>query len=72
MASEQGQIIKNTCVHIVLPKQIKREKSDIFFYTDEEVQKIIEAAIFQYNTGRYKYLHGYAISIFANTGMRVG
>lgn len=72
MALEMDYIKKNPCTGIRLPKQIKREKSDIEFFKDEEVEEIVTSAIYQYKTGRYMYKHGYAIIILLNTGMRVG
>lgn len=71
-ALERDYIRKNPCISIKLPKQIQRAKSDIEFFTDDELDKIVEAAIFRYKTGRYMYKHGYAIIILLNTGMRVG
>lgn len=71
-AVERDYIIKSPCIGIVLPKQIKRDKNDIVFFTDEEVKRITESATEQYSTGRYIYKHGYAITILLNTGMRVG
>ena len=72
MTLEMDYIRKNPCTGIRLPKQIKREKSDIEFFKDEEVEEIVTSAIYQYKTGRYMYKHGYAIIILLNTGMRVG
>lgn len=71
-ALERDYIRKNPCIGIKLPKQIQRAKSDIEFFSDEEVKKIVNAAISRYKTGRYRYKHGYAIIILLNTGMRVG
>lgn len=71
-ALERDYIRKNPCVGIKLPKQIQRQKSDVEFFTDSEVELIINTAIQRYTTGRYVYKHGYAIIILLNTGMRVG
>lgn len=71
-AFEQDYIRKNPCIGIKLPKQIQRSKSDIDFFTDEEVDRIVASAIYRYGTGKYKYKHGYAIIILLNTGLRVG
>ena len=71
-ALERDYIRKNPCIGIKLPKQIQRAKSDIEFFSDEEVNLISQSAISRYKTGRYKYKHGYAIIILLNTGLRVG
>lgn len=71
-AFERDYIRKSPCIGIRLPKQIQRSKSNIEFFTDSEVTKIVESATFKYRTGKYKYKHGYAIIILLNTGMRVG
>jgi len=71
-ALERDYIRKNPCISIKLPKQIQRAKSDIEFFSDEEVNLISQSAISRYKTGRYKYKHGYAIIILLNTGLRVG
>ena len=71
-AVERDYLYKNPCNSVSLPKQIKREKSDIEHFTDSEVNLIVKSAIYKYSTGRYKYKHGYAIILLLNTGMRVG
>lgn len=71
-AVERDYLYKNPCNSVSLPKQIKREKSDIEYFTDSEVDLIVKSAIYKYSTGRYKYKHGYAIILLLNTGMRVG
>ena len=71
-AIQQDFIRKNPCVDVKLPKQNKRAKSDIEFFTDAEVDTIIKGALFRYKTGKYMYKHGYAIVLLLNTGMRVG
>lgn len=72
MAFERGYIRKTPCINIKLPKQIKHSKSDIEFFTDEEVEIIVNGATYRYHTGRYMYKHGYSIVLLLNTGMRVG
>ncbi|MCR5076336.1 MAG: site-specific integrase [Ruminococcus sp.] len=72
LATERDYIRKNPCATVRLPKQIQRPKSDIEFFTDSELELITKSATFRYQTGNYKYKHGYAIIILMNTGMRVG
>lgn len=71
-AANRDYIRKNPCIDISLPTNIKRDKSDIEFFTDEEVDTIIKSALYRYKTGRYMYKHGYAFVILLNTGMRIG
>ena len=72
IAVERDYIRKNPCVHISLPKQAQKAKSDIEYFNDEEVEIICREAIKKYSTGKYIYKHGYALIILLNTGMRVG
>ena len=72
LAVERYYLYKNPCNSVSLPKQIKREKSDIEYFSDSEIDLIVKSAIYKYKTGRYKYKHGYAIILLLNTGMRVG
>lgn len=72
MAIERDYIRKNPCVSVRLPKQIQRPKSDIVFFSDDEINIIVNSAIKKYSTGKYMYKHGYAIVLLVNTGMRVG
>ena len=71
-AANRDYIRKNPCIDIQLPVNIKRDKSDIEFFTEEEIDTIIKAALYRYKTGRYMYKHGYAFVILLNTGMRIG
>ena len=72
LSVERDYIRKNPCLGVRLPKQIQRSKSDIEFFTDEEVALITQSAIRKYQTGRYVYKHGYAIVLLLNTGLRIG
>lgn len=71
-AANRDYIRKNPCIDIVLPEQIKRETSDIVYFSDEEVEQIVNAATFRYKNGKYMYKYGPAMVILLNTGMRVG
>ena len=71
-AVERDYIRKNPCIAVKPPKQQQKDKSDIEFFSDEELKRIIDGALYRYKTGRYKYKHGYAIVLLANTGLRVG
>ena len=71
-AANRDYIRKNPCIDIQLPVNIKRDKSDIEFFTDEEIDMIIKSALYRHKTGRYMYKHGYGFVILLNTGMRIG
>lgn len=71
-AANRDYIRKNPCIDIQLPVNIKRDKSDIEFFTEEEIDTIIKSALYRHKTGRYMYKHGYAFVILLNTGMRIG
>jgi integrase len=71
-AVQNDYIRKNPCASVELPKNLEREKSDIEYFSDDELQSIIDGALYRHKTGRYKYKHGYAILFLANTGLRVG
>lgn len=72
LAYERGEIKKNPAVRISLPKQIKKELSDIVFYNAEEIELIKKHALFKYKNGEYKYSNGWYIILLLYTGMRVG
>ena len=72
LALERDYIRKNPCIGIALPKQMQRSKSEIVFFSDDEIKKIIKSATEKYKTGKYIYKHGYSIVILLNTGMRIG
>lgn len=71
-AVDKEYILQNPVKNIVLPKQRERKRSDIEYFNDDEIQKIVKYATERYNTGTYVYKHGYAIPLLLNTGMRVG
>ena len=53
LAVERDYLYKNPCNSVSLPKQIKREKSDIEYFSDSEIDLIVKSAIYKYKTGRY-------------------
>ncbi len=71
-ACDKQYLYQNPVKNIVMPKQKQKQKSDIEFFNDEEVSKIIKLSTEQYKTGKYIYKHGYAFPLLLNTGMRVG
>lgn len=68
-----GQIAKNPCDMVILPKatstSINPEKS---CYTDEQIKAITAEARATYINGTPKYRYGYVILLLLATGMREG
>lgn len=72
----QGQLknpnLKNPCLGVTLPQNVKKETSDIQFFNEEEIEKICNESIRKYNNGKYVYRLGYAIILLLYTGLRIG
>ena len=71
-AMVRGDINKNPCVGITLPKNLKRQDGDIKFYTEEQIKVLLEQATFKYGNGSYKYRLGYGVQFLLYTGLRIG
>ena len=72
LAYEREEIRKNPFVGIALPKQVKKDISDIVYFTEEETELIEHYALERYGTGKYKYENGWFIILLLYTGLRVG
>ena len=72
LAYEREEIKKNLFVGISLPKQAKKEVSDIVYFTEDEIKLIESCSLSKYNTGKYKYENGWYIIILLYTGLRIG
>lgn len=72
LAYERDEIKKNPFVGISLPKQAKKEISDIVYFSEKEVALIEKYALERYGTGKYKYDNGWFIILLLYTGLRVG
>lgn len=57
---------------VVLPKNLKRKKSDINYFNTDQIEKIKEEAERCYKTGKRVYRIGEIIVFLLNTGMRIG
>jgi integrase len=68
----KGEIAKNPCVGISLPKNLKKRTNDITTFTDDEVKKICEVAAEKYEVGKQTYRLGQAIVVLLYTGLRIG
>lgn len=68
----KGDINKNPCIGVTLPKNLKRQDGNIKFYTEEQIKLLLEQSTIQYSTGRNKYRLGYGIQFLLYTGLRIG
>ena len=68
----KGNVLKNPCVGVVLPKMIKRKSSDIRFFTQDEVERICQECVTQHSNGKQIYRLGQSIILLMYTGMRIG
>ena len=68
----KGEIAKNPCLGVKLPKRLERKKSDIRFFTQEEVDMICNECISKYGNGKQIYRLGHAVIVLIYTGMRIG
>ena len=68
----KGDINKNPCIGVVLPKNLKHQDGDIKFYTEEQIKLLLKQSTIKYNNGRYKYRLGYGIQFLLYTGLRIG
>ena len=68
----KGDINKNPCIGVVLPKNLKHQDGDIKFYTEEQIKLLLKQSTIKYSNGRYKYRLGYGIQFLLYTGLRIG
>lgn len=68
----KGDVNKNPCVGVTLPKNLKHQNGDIKFYTEEKIKLLLERSIIKYNNGESKYRLGYGIQFLLYTGLRIG
>ena len=67
-----GEVIKNPCVGVVLPKKIKKPVSEIRYFIDDEIDIICKESVAKYGNGRQIYRLGHSIILLMNTGIRLG
>lgn len=73
LAVQRELIAKSPVVGIALPKNTERRNSDVYFFSEYQIQKIKEEINRDYvkgKTGTYRL--GAAFNLLLNTGMRVG
>lgn len=68
----RGDLQKNPCTGVTLPKNLKHQDGDIKFYTDKQVESLLKQATTKYNNGKNKYRLGYGIQLLLYTGLRIG
>lgn len=68
----KGDINKNPCIGVTLPKNLKHQDGDIKFYTEKQVELLLNQSTIKYNNGKSKYRLGYGIQLLLYTGLRIG
>ena len=68
----RGDLQKNPCTGVTLPKNLKHQDGDIKFYTEKQVESLLQQATIKYNNGKNKYRLGYGIQLLLYTGLRIG
>ena len=68
----RGDLPKNPCEGVTLPKNLKRQDGDIKFYTEEQIELLLKQSTVKYSNGKYKYRLGYGIQFLLYTGLRIG
>lgn len=73
LAVQRELIAKSPVVGIALPKSAEKRRSDIYFLSDYQIQKIKEEINRDYSRGKTgTYRLGAAFILLLNTGMRLG
>lgn len=68
----KGDINKNPCIGVTLPKNLKHRDGDIKFYTEQQIELLLKQSTIKYNNGKNKYRLGYGIQFLLYTGLRIG
>ena len=68
----RGDLQKNPCTGVTLPKNLKHQDGDIKFYTEKQVESLLKQSTIKYNNGKNKYRLGYGIQLLLYTGLRIG
>ncbi len=71
-AVDRNEIIFNPALTVTLPKNIERQKSDIKFFKEDEIDKIMFESVRCYKEGRLVHRLGYIVPFLLYTGMRIG
>lgn len=65
-------LVYDPTLMVIMPEQSLFETKDIRIFTDEEVERIVEAARATYSNGKPVYQYGEAFVLMLNTGIRLG
>lgn len=68
----KGEVVKNPCVGVILPKNEKKNQDKAMFFDDEEIRKIIAEATKKYSNNVPYYRLGHAVILLLYTGLRIG
>ncbi len=68
----RGDLQKNPCLGVSLPKNLKHQDGDVKFYTEKQIELLLKQSTTTYNNGKNKYRLGYGIQLLLYTGLRIG
>jgi integrase len=69
---DRGEILRNPCRGVKLPKNQKKPAESIRFFTDDEIQRIITESTSKYSNGKPKHRLGHGVVLLLFTGIRIG
>jgi len=69
-AVAEGDIEKNPCATVTIPKLNEKEVSDIRFFNDDEIKTICDTAVLKHKNGKQIYRLGWAVIFLIYTGIR--
>ena len=68
----RGDLQKNPCIGVSLPKNLKHQDGNIKFYTEKQIELLLKQSTTKYSNGKNKYRLGYGIQFLLYTGLRIG
>ena len=71
-AVKRRDLAFNVAESVIIPKNLKREKSDIECFSDDEIRRIEAEAVKCYKNGKRIYRMGEIVIFLVNTGLRIG
>ena len=73
LAIIKGDVVKNPCVGVKLPKNIQNKTSgEKRFFVQEEYEKLCKVCTSTYRNGKPIYRLGHSVIVLLYTGMRIG
>jgi len=67
----RGDMVKNPCLGVVLPKKLETKKQDIKFFTKDESDMLFEECTARHGNGVAKYRLGHSVAVLLYTGIRI-